>query len=91
MTDNEPGRDSGGLGYGAQHPPEMPSAGLSAGAPASFGAVGRGPRLVAGGGRRATVVSTVSTLVVMAGLVAVFPAAPGSRQVRHTFFDPHDM
>ena len=91
MTDNEPGRGSGGLGYGAQHPPEMLSAGLSAGAPASFGTVGRGSRLVAGGGRRATVVSTVSTLVVVAGLVAVFLAAPGSSQVRHTFFDPHDM
>ena len=69
----------------------MLSAGLSAGAPASFGTVGRGSRLVAGGGRRATVVSTVSTLVVVAGLVAVFLAAPGSSQVRHTFFDPHDM
>ncbi len=36
-------------------------------------------------------VSSVSTLVVLAILVALFLAAPGSSQVRHTFFDLHDM
>ena len=35
--------------------------------------------------------STVSTLVVVAALVAIFLLAPGSAEVRHTFFDPHDM
>jgi polar amino acid transport system permease protein len=63
---------------------------LSAGGPL-FGSAGRGPRLLAGSGRRATVVSSLSTLVVLAVLVAIFLAAPGSEQVRHTFFDPHDM
>jgi polar amino acid transport system permease protein len=41
--------------------------------------------------RRAVVLSTASTIVVLAALVAVFLAAPGSKQVRHTFFSPHDM
>jgi polar amino acid transport system permease protein len=91
MTDSEPGTGSGRRSSGGQNPPGLLSAGLSAGAPAGFGAVGRGPRLFAGGGRRATVVSTVSTVVVLAVLVAIFLAAPGSEQVRHTFFDPHDM
>jgi polar amino acid transport system permease protein len=58
--------------------------------PGSFSA-GRGPRLLAGGGRRPVVISTVSTLVVVAGLVAVFLLAPGSREVRHAFFSPRDM
>ena len=61
----------------------------AAGSP--FGSAGRGPRLLAGGGRRATVVSTVSTLVVLAALAALFLLAPGSSEVRHTFFDPRDM
>jgi polar amino acid transport system permease protein len=59
--------------------------------PGSFGTAGRGPRLLSGGGRRATAISTASTLVVLAALVAVFLLAPGSRQVRHTFFNPTDM
>jgi polar amino acid transport system permease protein len=41
--------------------------------------------------RRAVVLSTASTSVVLAALAAVFLAAPGSKQVRHTFFSPHDM
>ena len=61
----------------------------SAGSP--FSGTGRGPRLLSGGGRRATVVSTVSTLVVLAALAAAFLLAPGSAVVRHTFFDPRDM
>ncbi|MGD0687134.1 MAG: amino acid ABC transporter permease [Streptosporangiaceae bacterium] len=59
--------------------------------PGSFGTVGRGPRLLSGGGRRATAVSTASTLVVLAALVAIFLLAPGSKQVRHVFFNPTDM
>jgi polar amino acid transport system permease protein len=59
-------------------------------APASFYGGGRGPRLLSGE-RRATVISTVSTLVVVGALVAVFVLAPGSAEVRHTFFSPHDM
>jgi polar amino acid transport system permease protein len=59
--------------------------------PGGFGTTGRGPRLLAGGGRSAAVVSTVSTLVVLAGLVAIFWLAPGSAAVRHTFFNPQDM
>ena len=59
--------------------------------PGSFGTVGRGPRLLSRGGRRATAVSTVSPLVVLGVLVAIFLVAPGSRQVRHTFFNPTDM
>ena len=56
-----------------------------------FSGTGRGPRLLSGGGRRATAVSTVSTLVVLAALAAGFLLAPGSSEVRHTFFDPRDM
>jgi polar amino acid transport system permease protein len=36
-------------------------------------------------------VSSVSTVVVLAALVAGFLLAPGSAEVRHTFFSPHDM
>ena len=60
-------------------------------APGSFAAAGRGPRLLSGGGRRATAISTASTVVVLAALVAAFLLAPGSREVRHTFFNPTDM
>jgi polar amino acid transport system permease protein len=52
---------------------------------------GRGPRLLSGGGRRATAISTVSTVVVIAVIVVILLAAPGSSQVRHTFFDLRDM
>jgi polar amino acid transport system permease protein len=57
--------------------------------PVSF--AGRGPRLLSGGGRQAAALSTVSTLVVLGILVAIFLAAPGSATFRHTFFDPRDM
>jgi polar amino acid transport system permease protein len=77
MTDSE--QVEPGLGMGAGSP-----------VPGSFG--GRGPKLFSGGGdRRATVISTASTVVVLAILVAIFLRAPGSSQVRHTFFDLHDM
>jgi len=58
--------------------------------PGSFGS-GRGPRLLSGGGRRPVVISTVSTLVVLGSLTAIFLLAPGSRAVEHAFFSPRDM
>jgi polar amino acid transport system permease protein len=67
------------------------SLGAGGPAPGSFGTTGRGPRLLGGGGRRATAISTVSTLVVIGLLVLVFLLAPGSAAVRHTFFNPTDM
>src|SRR6266849_2159166 len=60
-------------------------------APGDFGGAGRGSRMLGGTGRRATVISTVSTLVMLAALAAVFLLAPGARQVEHAFFNPHDM
>src|SRR5258708_37385485 len=56
-----------------------------------FGTTGRGPRLFTGGGRRASVVSTLSTIVVLGILVGVFALAPGARTVAHAFFYPRDM
>jgi len=55
----------------------------------------RGPRLL-GGGRggsraRGAALSTASTVAVAAVLVLLFLLAPGSAQVRHTFFSPPDM
>jgi polar amino acid transport system permease protein len=57
----------------------------------TFVTTGRGPRLLAARSRGAATVSTVSTVVVLAALVAGFLLAPGSAEVRHTFFSPHDM
>jgi polar amino acid transport system permease protein len=84
MTDSEPGGPGSlepGLGVGS----------VGAQPSSSFSASGRGPRLLSGGGRRATVISTISTIVVLGAIVAVFLLAPGSSEVRHTFFDPEDM
>jgi polar amino acid transport system permease protein len=64
---------------------------LIPGAPALSSLQGRGPRLLGKGGRRGAAISTVSTLVVVGALVAVFFLAPGSAEVRHTFFNPRDM
>jgi len=67
---------------------------LSPGQPvSSFDPAGRGPRLFSGGsgGTRATVVSSVSTIVVLGILVAIFLLAPGARAVEHAFFNPTDM
>jgi polar amino acid transport system permease protein len=55
----------------------------------------RGPRLL-GGGRgsghaRGVALSTASTVTVIAVIAALFLLAPGSAQVRHTFFSPPDM
>ncbi len=72
-------------------PPVVGSLGAGAQISGSLGTGGRGPRLLTAGGRRAAVVSTLSTVVVLAGLVAIFWLAPGSEAVRHTFFDPTDM
>lgn len=64
---------------------------LIPGAPMSgFSPGGRGPRLL-GGGRRRVVLSSVSTIVVLGLIAAVFLLAPGSAVVRHTFFDPKAM
>ena len=41
--------------------------------------------------RGAMVASTLSTLVVIGGIVVAFLLAPGSRQVRSVYFDVHDM
>jgi polar amino acid transport system permease protein len=43
------------------------------------------------GGRRSVALSTTSTIVVIGALVALFWLAPGSANVRHTFFNPTDM
>lgn len=87
MDNSDPGGQQGG--------PLVPGGGLSglsgSPTPGSFGTIGRGPRLLAGGGRRATAISTASTLVAIGALVAIFLLAPGSAEVRHTFFSPHDM
>jgi polar amino acid transport system permease protein len=55
----------------------------------------RGPRLL-GGGRgsghaRGVALSTASTVTVIAVIAALFLLAPGSAQVRHTFFSPPDL
>jgi polar amino acid transport system permease protein len=44
-----------------------------------------------GSNRQGVALSTASTVFVLAALLAVFLLAPGSREVRHTFFNPTDM
>ncbi len=51
----------------------------------------RRSRLLGDSSRRGLALSTASSVVVLAALLAVFLLAPGSRQVRHTFFNPADM
>ena len=58
MDDNQPGAP-GADSSGAD--PMLDSPGTGAQIPGSFGTTGRGPRLLSGGGRRATVISTAST------------------------------
>ena len=48
-------------------------------------------RLLGPGDRRGLILPTASTVVVLAALLAIFLLAPGSAQVRHTFFNPTDM
>ncbi|MGH9030197.1 MAG: amino acid ABC transporter permease [Acidimicrobiales bacterium] len=50
----------------------------------------RGSRLLRSQ-RGAALTSTLSTLAVLGAIVAAFLLAPGSRQVRATYFDLHDM
>jgi polar amino acid transport system permease protein len=95
MEENQP--DPTSEQFVAVGPPAA-SLGGAAGVPRSFAATGRGPRLFGRGpgpwrgeGRGGLVISTVSTLVVLGGLAALFLLAPGSRQVRHAFFSPRDM
>ncbi len=57
----------------------------------SFVTTGRGPRLFTAGGKRGTVVSTVSTIVVLGIFAAIFVLAPGAKTVAHAFFSPRDM
>jgi polar amino acid transport system permease protein len=51
----------------------------------------RRSRILGDGDRRGLILSTASTVVVLAALLAIFLLAPGSSQVRHTFFNPTDM
>jgi polar amino acid transport system permease protein len=51
----------------------------------------RRSRLTGPSDRRGLILSTASTVVVFAALLAIFLLAPGSAQVRHTFFNPTDM
>jgi polar amino acid transport system permease protein len=62
-----------------------------AGTPVGSFVTGRGPRLFTGGGRRGAVVSSLSTIVVLAILAGIFLLAPGARTVEHAFFYPRDM
>lgn len=57
--------------------------------PASPDRSERGPHLLGGG--RGTAVSTISTLLFFALLAALFLFAPGSAEVRRTFFNLEDM
>ncbi len=94
MDDNQPGQAdpvTGLPGPGSGRIAGDRTAGGAWMPPGSFASSGRGPKLFTGGGRRATAVSTISTLLVLAALAAIFLLAPGSKQVRHTFFDPQDM
>jgi polar amino acid transport system permease protein len=61
------------------------------GTPVGSFATGRGPRLFTGGGRRGAVISSLSTIVVLAVLAAIFLLASGARTVEHAFFNPQDM
>jgi polar amino acid transport system permease protein len=70
--------------------PGTPAAGLGGGpGPGLFRGTRRGSRLLRG--RRGAGIATLSTLVVIGAVVAVFLLAPGSADVRHTFFSPENM
>ncbi len=58
--------------------------------PADSFSSGRGPRLFTGGGPRGTVISTLSTILVLGIIAALFAFAPGARTVAHAFFYPKD-
>ncbi len=42
-------------------------------------------------GRRGIIVSTLSTVLIIGGLIAVFYLSPGGASVRQFYFNPHDM
>jgi polar amino acid transport system permease protein len=69
-------------------PPSSPEPPLADGLPDLSA---RRSRLLGTGERRGLAVSTASTVIVLAALVVLFLLAPGSREVRHTFFNPTDM
>jgi polar amino acid transport system permease protein len=71
--------------------PGEPADSFSVPPPSGGFATGRGPRLFTGGGRRGTVISSASTIVVLAIIAGLFLAAPGARTVGHAFFSPHDL
>jgi polar amino acid transport system permease protein len=68
---------------------DLPEAGLPDGGLPDLSA--RRSRLLGDSSRRGVALSSASTLVVLAVLVAIFLLAPGSAQVRHTFLNPHDL
>jgi len=95
MEENQPDLTSEQVFAGG---PPATSLGSVAQVPGSFAATSRGPRLLGRGrgllrpdGRSGLVISTASTLVVLAALAALFLLAPGSGEVRHAFFSPRDM
>src|SRR5215470_15740762 len=94
MDDNQPGwAAEPTAGLSAAGGPPGAAAGVPGDGwppPGSFARSGRGSLLL-GGGRGGTVISTISTLVVLGGLVAVFLLAPGARAVEHAFFSPAHM
>jgi len=57
--------------------------------PGSFGTYDRRSRMLAG--NRGVVVSTISTVVFLGVVSAIFLLAPGAAEVRHYFFNVHDM
>ena len=69
-------------------PPSSPEPPLADGLPDLSA---RRSRLLGTGERRGLAVSSASTVIVLAALVVLFLLAPGSRAVRHTFFNPTDM
>ena len=69
-------------------PPSSPEPPLADGLPDLSA---RRSRLLGTGERRGLAVSTASTVIVLAAVVVLFLLAPGSREVRHTFFNPTDM
>jgi polar amino acid transport system permease protein len=69
--------------------PDLPGAGPPE--PGLPNLAARRSRLLGDSSRRGLVLSTASTVVVLAVLLAVFLLAPGSAEVRHTFLSPADM
>jgi polar amino acid transport system permease protein len=64
---------------------------VSGGQPLGAALGDRGPRLLRSGDRRSTVISTLSTVVFIGALGALFLLAPGSASVRHAFFSGTNM